>query len=714
MSIVLRSFALSTKPESGGDTGSEDTIVPYPAGVVAGDLLLIQLVAGAIGSIPSGWTQLYNVGNSGDVFRNQVLYKIAGTGEPSSVAIPTSSPGMAAMSAWSGVDSNTPIDVYSTANLATSGNSAVMPTVTTTKADAMVLRLNSVFSNGSTLAPPAGYTEVYDTFSTWFFHGLQLAYILQNAIGASGPATATVENNPLTGGMGATIALAPSSVPTLPKAVRIKAAAGWVDLSQGIAKDQIFDAKGDLVVGTGPDAASKLPVGSNNQILVADSTQAAGIKWSTLASGGAMLLGTGPPGAGLGVENDLYEDISTGALYQKQNVLPAPVQMGQTTQSGEVGVSISPDQIWLNRYSLVTGLVNPKFTKLRIKLNGTVGAGEPTRVVLYASDGASNAPGTRLAEHEFITTNALEVQEFTLPAGVNAPNDDYYLGFHNKNIGQKYMGLGASAPTIVSSPNPPYGTSSPNPAGTFGAEFTSYLYDIQAEVSGTGNVQWILVRPGDTRYDAKGDILVGTANDTVGRLPAGSNNQVLTADSAQASGMKWAAAGGGALVLLSDDSFTSQAFDKSGISGAYNDLVIIASLRSISGTGQVSGAQIRLSNDATANYHVQDLKSQGAVTTAEQWLARTAFLLGAVPNSSGSVPTNVQGFVEMTIFGYSGNAPKLMQFKTFGSGSFSSNGLYYYEGGGIWNSTAPVDRIQIYAYDLEAFASGRVRIYGRT
>lgn len=50
--------------------------------------------------------------------------------------------------------------------------------------------------------------------------------------------------------------------------------------------------------------------------------------------------------------------------------------------------------------------------------------------------------------------------------------------------------------------------------------------------------------------DAKGDLLVGTADDTVGRLPVGSNGQVLTADSAQTSGIKWATPTGGGGVTL--------------------------------------------------------------------------------------------------------------------------------------------------------------------
>lgn len=49
---------------------------------------------------------------------------------------------------------------------------------------------------------------------------------------------------------------------------------------------QDYDAKGDLLVGTGSDTYTRQPIGTDGQVLMADSASADGMKWETPASGG--------------------------------------------------------------------------------------------------------------------------------------------------------------------------------------------------------------------------------------------------------------------------------------------------------------------------------------------------------------------------------------------------------------------------------------------
>lgn len=53
-----------------------------------------------------------------------------------------------------------------------------------------------------------------------------------------------------------------------------------------------IDAKGDLIAGTGADTFDRLAVGTNDQVLIADSSTATGLKWGTPSGGGWTLLST--------------------------------------------------------------------------------------------------------------------------------------------------------------------------------------------------------------------------------------------------------------------------------------------------------------------------------------------------------------------------------------------------------------------------------------
>jgi hypothetical protein len=51
--------------------------------------------------------------------------------------------------------------------------------------------------------------------------------------------------------------------------------------ADGNISKTIVDAKGDLIAATGADAVARVALGSNGQVLTADSTQSAGVKWAT-------------------------------------------------------------------------------------------------------------------------------------------------------------------------------------------------------------------------------------------------------------------------------------------------------------------------------------------------------------------------------------------------------------------------------------------------
>jgi hypothetical protein len=61
------------------------------------------------------------------------------------------------------------------------------------------------------------------------------------------------------------------------------------DLANGAVAKSIVDAKGDLIAATAADTVSRLAIGTNGQVLTADSAEATGIKWATPATGGGKV-----------------------------------------------------------------------------------------------------------------------------------------------------------------------------------------------------------------------------------------------------------------------------------------------------------------------------------------------------------------------------------------------------------------------------------------
>jgi hypothetical protein len=86
--------------------------------------------------------------------------------------------------------------------------------------------------------------------------------------------------------------------------------------------------------------------------------------------------------------------------------------------------------------------------------------------------------------------------------------------------------------------------------------------------------------------DAKGDLVAATAADTVSRLAVGANGTVLTADSAEATGLKWAtpAAGGGKVLQVVQGTTTTST---SNSTSTYADTTLSASITPTSATSKV-------------------------------------------------------------------------------------------------------------------------------
>jgi hypothetical protein len=151
----------------------------------------------------------------------------------------------------------------------------------------------------------------------------------------------------------------------------------------------------------------------------------------------------------------------------------------------------------------------------------------------------------------------------------------------------------------------------------------------------------------ETLADAKGDLLVASAADTIDRLGVGTNGQVLTADSAEAAGVKWATPDGGGLVLITSQSFSAV----SGVSvnncftSTYDHYKItVDAVGSLSGsTGAFDVIRLRASGTDTSSGYYRGIIVAGASIALQKDIAgsQSSGYFGAAFDGSGATTIDI-------------------------------------------------------------------------
>jgi hypothetical protein len=205
-----------------------------------------------------------------------------------------------------------------------------------------------------------------------------------------------------------------------------------------------------------------------------------------------------------------------------------------------------------------------------------------------------------------------------------------------------------------------------------------------------------------TAIDAKGDLIAGTGADTFARLAVGTNGHTLVADSAEATGLKWAApASGGGMTSIASGSLSGSGLSLTSISGSYKNLQLV--IRGVTTTASADYS-LTINNNGGSIYNILNLRATATTFSGVASQNGTQIYININTPTAATAASFLLNFYDYT--------------KTTTYKQFDNHATYAYSGGqetfkqfcGVQDANA-ITRIDI-TLSTGTFTAGTYTLYG--
>jgi hypothetical protein len=232
-------------------------------------------------------------------------------------------------------------------------------------------------------------------------------------------------------------------------------------------------------------------------------------------------------------------------------------------------------------------------------------------------------------------------------------------------------------------------------SGVLAEGMMSYLQDTNAVQVYNGSA-WVGVG-GSSPLTTKGDLYTYSTTDA--RLGVGTDGQFLSADSTQATGLKWSTPTSGSMTLISTTTMSGASVTLSSIPQTYKDLRI--DVRNwLPATDQA--LYVRFNGDTNTRY-VASLNYSGSSTFGSSY--------GQFSEATDSASS--QGFITGIISDYTNTATRKSCLTDYNINNETTNSSAYWgKGVTLYNQTSAITSLTFFNGGSANFTSGTILLYG--